>query len=45
MFSRVPRRCFVKAEEIASMVAWLMSDENPYTTGATFDLNGGRATY
>jgi 3-oxoacyl-[acyl-carrier protein] reductase len=32
-------------EEIASMVTWLVSEENSYTTGAAFDLSGGRATY
>jgi len=45
MLSKIPRGRFVKVEEIASMVAWLVSEENSYTTGATFDLSGGRATY
>ena len=45
MLSKIPRARFVKVEEIASMVAWLVSEENSYTTGATFDLSGGRATY
>jgi 3-oxoacyl-[acyl-carrier protein] reductase len=45
MLSKIPRGRFVKVDEIASMVAWLVSEENSYTTGATFDLSGGRATY
>ncbi len=45
MLSKIPRGRFVTVEEIASMVAWLVSDENSYTTAATFDLSGGRATY
>ncbi|PYX57126.1 MAG: 3-oxoacyl-ACP reductase [Acidobacteria bacterium] len=45
MLSKIPRGRFVRVEEIASMVAWLVSEENSYTTGATFDLSGGRATY
>jgi hypothetical protein len=32
-------------EELASLVAWMSSEENSYTTGAVFDLSGGRATY
>ena len=32
-------------EELASLVAWMVSDENSFTTGAVFDLSGGRATY
>jgi 2-dehydro-3-deoxy-L-rhamnonate dehydrogenase (NAD+) len=45
MLSKIPRGRFVLVEEIASMVAWLVSEENSYTTGAVFDLSGGRATY
>jgi len=45
MLSKIPRGRFVKVEEIAAMVAWLVSPENSFTTGATFDLSGGRATY
>lgn len=45
MLSKIPRGRFVLVEEIASMVAWLISEENSYTTGAVFDLSGGRATY
>jgi 3-oxoacyl-[acyl-carrier protein] reductase len=45
MLARIPRGRFVQVEEIAAMVAWLVSAENSFTTGAVFDLSGGRATY
>jgi 2-dehydro-3-deoxy-L-rhamnonate dehydrogenase (NAD+) len=45
MLSKIPRGRFVDVAEIASMVAWLVSSENSFTTGAVFDLSGGRATY
>jgi 2-dehydro-3-deoxy-L-rhamnonate dehydrogenase (NAD+) len=45
MLSKIPRKRFLEAAEIASMVAWLVSDENSFTTGAVFDISGGRATY
>ncbi len=45
MLSRIPRGRFLQVEEVASMVAWLVSAENSFTTGAVFDLSGGRATY
>ena len=45
MLSKIPRGRFVNVEEIAAMVAWLVSQENSFTTGAVFDLSGGRATY
>ena len=45
MLSKIPRGRFVRVEEVASMVAWLVSEENSFTTGAVFDLSGGRATY
>ncbi|MFO1114535.1 MAG: SDR family NAD(P)-dependent oxidoreductase [Beijerinckiaceae bacterium] len=45
MLSKIPRARFVLVEEIASMVAFLVSAENSFTTGAVFDLSGGRATY
>ena len=45
MLSKIPRNRFLKVEELASMVSWLVSEENSYTTGAVFDLSGGRATY
>ena len=45
MLSKIPRGRFVKVEEIAAMVAWLVSEENSFTTGGVFDISGGRATY
>jgi NAD(P)-dependent dehydrogenase (short-subunit alcohol dehydrogenase family) len=45
MLAKIPRNRFVLVEEIAAMVAWLVSPENSFTTGAVFDLSGGRATY
>ena len=45
MLSKIPRGRFVEVNEIASMVGWLASAENSFTTGAVFDLSGGRATY
>ena len=45
MLAKIPRNRFVKVEELASMAAWLASEENSFTTGAVFDLSGGRATY
>ena len=45
MLSRIPRGRFVEVDEIAAMVAWLVSKENSFTTAAVFDLSGGRATY
>jgi NAD(P)-dependent dehydrogenase (short-subunit alcohol dehydrogenase family) len=45
MLSRIPRGRFLEVGEAASMIAWLSSAENSFTTGAIFDLSGGRATY
>jgi 2-dehydro-3-deoxy-L-rhamnonate dehydrogenase (NAD+) len=45
MLSRIPRGRFLELEEISAMVAWLVSEENSFTTAAVFDLSGGRATY
>jgi len=45
MLSKIPRGRFVELDEISAMVAWLVSAENSFTTGAVFDLSGGRATY
>ena len=45
MLSKIPRNRFVLVEELASLVAWMSSEENSYTTGSTVDLSGGRATY
>ena len=45
MLSRIPRARFLEVEEAASMITWLCTAENSFTTGAAFDLSGGRATY
>tara|TARA_B100002051_G_scaffold59347_1_gene55279 strand:+ start:2138 stop:2887 length:750 start_codon:yes stop_codon:yes gene_type:complete len=45
MLSKIPRNRFAKLEELSSLVCWLASEENSFTTGAVFDLSGGRATY
>ena len=45
MLSKIPRERFVTVDEIASMIAWLSSAENSFTTGGVFDISGGRATY
>jgi 2-dehydro-3-deoxy-L-rhamnonate dehydrogenase (NAD+) len=45
MLSKIPRGRFLKVDEVSSMVAWLVSEENSFTTAAVFDLSGGRATY
>jgi len=45
MLSKIPRNRFAKVEELASLVSWMASEENSFTTGAVFDLSGGRATY
>ena len=45
MLSKIPRNRFLKVEEAASMVAWLCSEEDSFTTGGVFDLSGGRSTY
>ena len=43
--SKIPRGRMLELDEAASMICWLASAENSFTTGATFDLSGGRATY
>jgi 3-oxoacyl-[acyl-carrier protein] reductase len=45
MLSKIPRGRFVAVEEIASLVAYCASQECSFTTGAVFDISGGRATY
>ena len=45
MLSKIPRNKFAKVEELASLVTWLSSEENSFSTAAVFDLSGGRATY
>ena len=45
MLSKIPRNRFAKVEELASLVTWLVSEENSFSTSAVFELSGGRATY
>ena len=45
MLSKIPRNRFAKVDELASLVCWLSSEENSFSTAAVFDLSGGRATY
>ena len=45
MLSRIPRGRFLEVDELANMVAWLVSRENSFTTASVFDLSGGRTTY
>jgi 3-oxoacyl-[acyl-carrier protein] reductase len=45
MLSRIPRGRFVTVEEIATTIAFMVSEECSFTTGFTFDISGGRATY
>ena len=45
MLSKIPRARFLELEEAAAMITWLCTAENSFTTGAVFDLSGGRATY
>ena len=45
MLSKIPRNRFAKVNELASLVTWLASEENSFSTSAVFDLSGGRATY
>jgi 3-oxoacyl-[acyl-carrier protein] reductase len=45
MLSKIPMGRFVEVQEIAALVAWLSSEECSFSTGAVFDISGGRATY
>lgn len=45
MLSKIPRGRFLEVDEAANMITWLCTKENSFTTGAVFDLSGGRATY
>lgn len=45
MLSKLPRGRFLEVDEVSAMIAWLVSEENSFTTAAVFDLSGGRATY
>jgi 3-oxoacyl-[acyl-carrier protein] reductase len=45
MLSKIPRGRFLEVQELASLVAWLASEENSFSTGAVWDISGGRSTY
>jgi 3-oxoacyl-[acyl-carrier protein] reductase len=45
MLSKVPRGRFLEPEELSSLVCWLSSEENSFSTAAVFDISGGRSTY
>jgi 2-dehydro-3-deoxy-L-rhamnonate dehydrogenase (NAD+) len=45
MLSKIPMNRFVEVEEIAALIMWLASDECSFSTGAVFDISGGRGTY
>ena len=45
MLSKIPMGRFLEVDEAAAMVAWLASEDCSFSTGAVFDLSGGRATY
>lgn len=45
MLSKIPRGRFLEINELASLAAWLASEENSFSTGAVFDISGGRSTY
>jgi 3-oxoacyl-[acyl-carrier protein] reductase len=45
MLSKIPLGRFGQVEEIASLVAWLATEECSFSTGAVFDVSGGRAVY
>ena len=45
MLSKIPLARFGLPQETAALVAWLCSEDRSFSTGAAFDLSGGRATY
>ena len=45
MLSKVPRGRFLEIEEFTSLICWLSSEENSFSTAAIFDISGGRSTY
>ncbi len=45
MLSKVPRGRFLEVDELSSLVSWLSSEENSFSTAAVFDISGGRSTY
>jgi 3-oxoacyl-[acyl-carrier protein] reductase len=45
MLSKIPKGRFGTVDENASLICWLASEECSFSTGAVFDISGGRATY
>jgi 3-oxoacyl-[acyl-carrier protein] reductase len=45
MLSKIPMNRFVEPDEVAALICWLASEECSFSTGAVFDVSGGRATY
>ncbi len=45
MLSRIPMNRFLQVDEAAALITWLSSEDCAFSTGATFDISGGRATY
>jgi 3-oxoacyl-[acyl-carrier protein] reductase len=45
MLSKIPRGRFLEIDELAALATWLASEENSFSTGAVFDISGGRSTY
>jgi 3-oxoacyl-[acyl-carrier protein] reductase len=45
MLSKIPMGRFVRVDEIAALVCWLATEDCSFSTGAVFDISGGRATY
>ncbi len=45
MLSKIPRGRFLEIDELASLVTWLSTEENSFSTGAVFDISGGRSVY
>jgi len=45
MVERIPMGRMGSADEVAALIAWLASDECSFSTGATYDISGGRAVY
>jgi len=43
--AKIPMNRIGQPDEVANMIAWLASEDCSFSTGATFDLSGGRATY
>ena len=45
MLSKIPANRFAQVEEIAALICWLATEDCSFSTGAVFDVSGGRATY